>query len=339
MLNRFKIVTIADIAREAGVSRATVSLALNGKPGVAPETRRRILEIAEKLHYQPNASARGLALQKTQTIGVIVPDIGSPFYAELIRGVEEEASRAGYYLMLLTTAGKPSREEMYFRLLGEQRVDGIIVLTPRGDEALLRRIQAKGFPLVVVDRDIQSADDVVEVVVDNFHGALEAMEYLLDLGYRRIGFINGVPGLQASQDRLRGYQVALQEHGIAPDPELIVAGDFQDSGGYRAMQKLLSLEPRVEAVFAASDMMAFGAVRAIRERGLEVPQDIAVVGFDDIPVATYFDPPLTTVRQPMAKMGAIACRLLLQEIRGETILERKVTLRTELVVRASTPSP
>jgi DNA-binding LacI/PurR family transcriptional regulator len=331
--------TIVDIAREAGVSKATVSLALNGKPGVSPETRRRILEIARRLNYRPNAAAKGLALQRTETIGVIVPDIGSPFYAELIRGVEEEASRAGYYLMLLTTAGKPSREEMYFRLLGEQRVDGIIVLTPRGDEALLCRIQRRGFPLVVVDRDIQFADDVVEVVVDNFHGALEAMEHLLSLGYRRIGFINGVPGLQASQDRLRGYQVALQEHGITPNPELIVVGNFQDSGGYRATQKLLSLEPRVEAVFAASDMMAFGAIRAIRERGLEVPQDIAVVGFDDIPVATYFEPPLTTVRQPMEKMGAVAFRLLLQQIQGEKVLERKVVLRTELVVRASTALP
>jgi len=327
--------TIEDIAREAGVSKATVSLALNGKPGVSPETRRRILEIARRLNYRPNAAAKGLALQRTETIGVIVPDIGSPFYAELIRGVEEEASRAGYYLMLLTTAGKPSREEMYFRLLGEQRVDGIIVLTPRGDEALLRRIQRKGFPLVVVDRDIQSADDVVEVVVDNFHGALEAMEHLLGLGYRRIGFINGVPGLQASQDRLRAYQVALQEHGIALDPELIVVGNFQDSGGYQAMQRLLSLEPRVEAVFAASDMMAFGAIRAIRERGLEVPRDIAVVGFDDVPLASYFDPPLTTVRQPMAKMGAMAFRLLAQLIRGEPVLQRKVVLHTQLVVRQS----
>ena len=329
------MVTIADIAREAGVSRATVSLALNGRPGVAPETRRRILEIAEKLHYQPNASARGLALQKTQTIGVIVPDIGSPFYAELIRGVEEEASRADYYLMLLTTAGKPSREEMYFRLLGEQRVDGIIVLTPRGDEALLRRIQAKGFPLVVVDRDIQSADDVVEVVVDNFHGALAAVQHLIGLGYRRIAFINGIPELQASQDRRRGYQVALQEKGIDLRPEWVVEGEFTDAGGYRAMKRLLATDPPPEAVFAASDAMALGAIRAIREQGLRVPQDVAIVGFDDVPLAAQVDPPLTTVRQPISEMGRMACRLLVQLIQGEPVLQRKVVLHTQLVVRQS----
>lgn len=206
--------TIKDIAQEARVSRATVSLALNGKPGVASDTRRRILGIANRLNYQPNASAKGLALQRTQTLGVIVPDIGSPFYAELVRGIEQEASANSYYLTLCTTTGKPSREKMYFRLLGEQRVDGIIVMTPRGDEALIRQIQPQGFPLVVADRDIQATDDIVEVVVDNFHGALAAVEHIIGLDYHRIGFINGIPEFQASRDRLRGYQLALREHGI-----------------------------------------------------------------------------------------------------------------------------
>ncbi|OPX37948.1 MAG: hypothetical protein B1H11_05165 [Desulfobacteraceae bacterium 4484_190.1] len=327
--------TLESIAQAAGVSKATVSLALNGKPGVSPRTRQRILAIARELNYQPNAFAKGLALQRTQTIGVIVPDIGSPFYAELVRGVEAAASQANYYLILYTTAGKPSREEMYFRLLGEQRVDGIIVLTPRGDEALIRHIQAKGFPLVVVDRDIQSADDVVEVIVDNFHGALAAAQHLIGLGYRRIGFINGIPELQASQDRRRGYQVALQEHGIDSRPEWVVEGEFTDAGGYRAMKKLLAADPPIEAVFAASDTMALGAIRAIREQGLRVPQDVAIVGFDDVPLAAQVDPPLTTVRQPISAMGRTACRLLVQLMQGEPVLQRKVVLYTQLVVRQS----
>lgn len=335
-IKRFRTCTIADVAQEAGVSPATVSLVLNGKPGVAAKTRHRVLLAAEKLNYRPNASARGLALQKTGTVGVIVPDIGSPFYAELVRGVEEEASAQGYYLMLCTTSGKPDREKMYLRLLGEQRVDGFIFLTPRGDEASIRAIHAQGFPLVVVDRDIQAADDVIEVVVDNFHGALSAMEHLIGLGYRRIGFINGIPGLQASQDRLRGYQIALQEHGIPFSSELVVVGNFSDAGGYQAMRELFSHQPTVEAVFAASDVMAIGAIRAVREAGLRVPEDIAMLGFDDVPLAAQVDPPLTTVRQPMAKMGSIACNLLLKQIRGEEILERKVILQTELVVRSST---
>jgi len=338
VLNRFKMATIADIAREAGVSRATVSLALNGKPGVAPETRRRILEIAERLNYQPNASAKGLALQRTQTIGVIVPDISSPFYAELVRGVEQEAGSSDYHLILCTTAGKRAREEVYLRLLGERRVDGMILVTPRGQEEAIRRFREAKLPLAIVDRDLPSTDEVIEVVVDNLQGALTAVEYLLDLGYRRIGFINGLPDLQASRDRLRGYQLALRERGIVPDKRWVCVGDYQEKGGYRCMKRLLEVKPPLEAVFVASDLMAMGAIRAIRNAGKDVPGDIGVVGFDGIPLSEYFNPPLTTVRQPIARMGAIACRLLLQEIRGEAILERKVTLRTELVVRASTPS-
>lgn len=327
--------TLEDVAREAGVSRATVSLALNGKPGVAPETRRRILEIAERLNYRPNASARGLVLQRTQTIGVIVPDIGSPFYAELVRGVEEEASRQGFYLILATTRGKPSREKTCFRLLGERRVDGMLILTPRGDEDLIQRIQARGFPLVVVDRDIQSTDGVVEVIVDNFHGALSAVEHLIAVGCRRIGFINGIPELQASQDRLRGYKVALQEHGLTVDPKLIVIGNFSVEGGYRSMKELLSEASSLDGVFVASDAMAIGAIRAIREHGLDVPHDIAVVGFDDVPLASQVDPPLTTVRQPIREMGETACRLLIQLIEGTEILQRKVIFQTQLIIRHS----
>ena len=327
--------TIKDVAQKARVSRATVSLALNGKPGVASGTRRRILGIADRLNYQPNASAKGLALQKTQTLGVIVPDISSPFYAELVRGVEEEASARGYYLMLATTTGGPPREQMYFRLLGEQRVDGIIVLTPRGDESFIHQIQAEGFPLVVVDRDIQASDDVVEVIIDNFHGALAAVEHLIGLGYKRIGLINGIPELQASQDRLRGYQVALQEHGLPLHPKWTVIGNFCDEGGYLGMKELLALDPPLEAVFAASDVMAIGAIRAIREAGKRIPEDMAIVGFDDTPSSAYFIPSLTTVRQPIARMGAIACHLLLQLIAGEELPQRKLILQTRLVVRDS----
>lgn len=327
--------TIADIAKEAGVSRATVSLALNGKPGVAPETRRRILEIAERLNYRPNASARGLALQRTQTIGVIVPDISSPFYAELVRGVEQEASRQGFYLILATTLGKASREERCFQLLGERRVDGILILTPRGDEELVQRIQGRGFPLVVVDRDIPSSDGVVEVIVDNFHGALSAVNHLLSLGRQRIAYINGIPELQASRDRLRGYKVALQEYGLELNPKQIVTGNFTWEGGYEAMKELLSSCPHVDSVFAASDSMAIGAIRAIREQGLRVPEDIAVVGFNDVPLAAQVDPPLTTVRQPIGEMGEIACHLLIQLIEGKVIPHRKVILQTQLVVRGS----
>ncbi len=327
--------TLESIAQAAGVSKATVSLALNGKPGVSPRTRQRILEIAKQLNYQPNASAKGLAKQKTETVGVIVPDISTPFYAELVRGVEGEVSTHGYHLILCTTTGKPSREELYFQLFRTQRVDGIIIMTPRGDDCVIHQIHAEGFPIVVVDRDVAIGDDIVEVLVDNFHGSIAAMEHLLNLGYKRIGFINGVPTLPASQERLRGYRLALQEHDITPRDEWLCTANFREDGGYQCMHRLLNADPSLDAVFVGSDLMALGAIKALREEGKRVPDDIAIVGFDDIPLAPTFDPPLTTVRQPMAKMGAMAARLLFQLINGEELLERKVILQTELVIRAS----
>ncbi|MFO8034961.1 MAG: LacI family DNA-binding transcriptional regulator [Candidatus Bipolaricaulota bacterium] len=328
--------TIGDVAREAGVSRAAVSLALNGKPGVAADTRRRVVETATRLGYQPNAQAKGLAMRKTSTLGVVVPDISSPFYSDLIWGIDEEAAVHGHYLMLCTTIGRPSRERRYLRLLGEQRVDGIIVLTPRGDEHSIRAIQDHGFPLVVVDRDIQVADDIVEVLVDNYHGAVAAVEHLLNTGHRQVAYINGIPELQASQERLRGYRTALGEHGIPYRSDLVEEGGFSEEGGARAMERLLAAEPQLEAVFAASDMMAIGAIHALRRAGLAVPNDVSVVGFDDVPLAAHFSPSLTTVRQPIAEMGRIALRLLLELLRGEAVWERKMLLQTQLAVRDST---
>lgn len=328
---------LEDIARACGVSKATVSLALNGKPGVSPETRRFVLEVAKKLNYRPHASARSLVLQRTDTIGVIAPDLSSPFYAEVMRGLEEEAVHQGFFLVLTTTLGNPEREEFCLRLLQERRADGILFITPRGNEHLIREIYAEGFPVVVVDREIQSEDGVVEVVVDNYGGAMQAMEYLLECGYRRIGFINGVPEIQASQQRLRAYRDVLQSRGIRAPKKWMEVGWFLPEGGYQAMTRLLRVSPRLEAVFVACDWMALGAMRAIHEQGLRIPEDIAVVGFDDVPLAAQTNPPLTTVRQPMAEMGRAGVRLLAQIIRKEEVPQEKVVLPAELVVRSTTP--
>jgi LacI family transcriptional regulator len=269
-------------------------------------------------------------------LGVILPDIGSPFYSEVIHGVEQEANAQGYYLVLCTTCGKPSREEMHLRLLWEHRVDGLLLVTPRGNEPLIQEIRKHGFPVVVVDRDMSPQDDVVEVIVDNFHGAIQAMEHLIHCGYRRIGFINGLPDIQASQERLRGYRIALQEHGLPFSSRWIVHSDFTERGGYVAMKNLLSISPHLDAVFVANDWMAVGALWAIREAGLRVPDDMGVVGFDDVPLAAQTDPPLTTVRQPMRAMGALGVKLLVQLIQGEKVTPTKFMLQTELVVRGST---
>jgi len=330
-----KRATIFDVAAKAGVSPATVSLVLNGKPGVSPETRQRVLQAAEELNYRPNASARSLVLEKTNMLGVILPDIGSPFYSEVVQGVEQEATAQGYYLVLCTTCGKSSREEGYLHLFWEHRVDGLLLVTPR-NESLIQEIRKHGFPLVVLDRDISLQDDVVEVIVDNFHGAIQAVEHLIHCGYRNIGFINGLPEIQASQERFRGYQTALRKHGLCFCPELVVEGDFTERGGYIAMKKLLSVASNLDAVFVANDWMALGALRAIREQGLRVPDDIGLVGFDDVPLAAQTDPPLTTVRQPMREMGALGVQLLIQLIKGKKVTPTKFTLPTELVLRGST---
>ncbi len=327
---------LEDIARACGVSKATASLALNGKPGVSAETRRLVLEVAKKLNYRPHAPARSLVLHRTDTLGVIVPDLSSPFYAEVVRGVEDEAVQQGFFLVLTTTLGNPEREEFCLRLLRERRADGILFVTPRGNEHLIREIHAEGFPVVVVDREIQCEDGVVEVIVDNYGGAVQAMHHLLACGYRRIGFINGIPEIQASQERLRAYRDVLSSQGIRVRRSWVEVGWFLPEGGYQAMTRLLRVSPRLDAVFVACDWMALGAMRAIREKGLRIPEDIAVVGFDDVPLAAQTDPPLTTVRQPMVEMGRMGVRLLVQLIRKEQISQKKVLLPTELVVRGTT---
>lgn len=332
-----QMVRLEDIARRCGVSKATASLALNGKPGVSPETRRLVLEVAKKLNYRPHASARSLVLQRTDTIGVIAPDLSSPFYAEVMRGVEEEAVHQGFFLILTTTLGNPEREGFCLRLLRERRVDGILFITPRGNDYLVREINADGFPVAVLDREIRDEDGVVEVVVDNYGGALQAMEHLLGCGYRRIGFINGVPDIQASQERLRAYRDALQGRGIRAPKKWVEVGWFLPEGGYQAMLRLLRVSPRLEAVFVACDWMALGAMRAIHEQGLRIPEDIAVVGFDDVPLAAQTNPPLTTVRQPMTEMGRVGVRLLARLIGKQELPQTKVVLPTELVVRNTTP--
>jgi len=326
--------TIRDVARLAGVSKSTVSRVLNGDPNVAEETRNAVVAAIKEIRYTPNALARGLNTRKTGTIGLIISDITNPFHAEVARGVEDLASDFDSNVILCNTDGRPKKEAAYIDLLVEKRVDGIIFTSVKTDESDMTNLRSRRIPFVFAGRTLPdvAADSVV---VDNILGGFQAANHLLRLGHQRIAYLAGPSHVSASMDRHEGYCQALRRAGIEPDPQLVIEGDFKQEGGYRAMSALLDRSLGITAVFAANDYMAMGALEAIYERGLRVPEDIAVVGFDDIPFARLHLVQLTTVAQPKYDIGAIAARMLFERIDGKAQDEpsRRVVLPPRLVIR------
>jgi LacI family transcriptional regulator len=329
-----------DVAKLAGVSRTTVSFILNGVAGVQipEETRRRVWEAARQLNYYPDAAARSLASGKSRVIGLILCQqadhlAADLFLPEVLRGITDNA-REWDFRVLLETVANVSAPDAYLSLARERQIDGIVISGPRSDDQQLGQLVAEGFPVVLQGR-LRGAD-IPFVDVDNVAGAKQAVAHLIGLGHQRIGLITNAPlHYTASEDRYRGYRQALSDAGLAYDEALMRQGDFVEESGYLAMRELLGLPNRPSAVFVASDVVAFGALAAIREQGLRIPQDMAVVGFDDIRLAPYMHPPLTTVHLPAYELGWQAGDLLLHLIRGETPMRTEVLLPTELVVRQS----
>lgn len=332
--------TQRQIAEEAGVSRTTVSLVLNEVPGVrvSPETRERILEVAHRLNYYPDAAARTLVSGRTRTIGFVLcqsPDrvFADAFLPEVLRGVGE-AVQANGFRVLIHSVVDVTAPDAYIGLVREKHADGIILSGPRSDDRQLPRLRAEGFPVVLLGQLPGSGIPFVDV--DNVGAARQAVAHLIELGHRRIGMITNAPlAYTAARDRLAGYRQALEQAGIGYIGELVRYGDFREESGHEAMGQLLDLARPPSAVFVASDLLAFGALVAIGECGLEVPADIALVGFDDVRLAHYIDPPLTTVRLPAYELGHRAALLLTQLISGEPVEEQEILLQTELVVRQS----
>jgi len=330
--------TSADVAARAGVSRTTVSFVLNGRAdsGIPEETRRRVLDAARELGYQPHGAARALAGGASHTIGLVLRQ--SPeqvavdaLLAETLWGIGSEARQGGYRVLVEPLS--PSRGR-YSDLVESQRVDGLIVSGPRVDDDELVSLVSDGFP-IILQGSLPSLD-APSVDVDNRAGARTAVEHLLALGHRRIGCVTNAPlAYTAAAERLAGYRDALEHAGVAVDPRLIVEGAFDAGSGWSATAALLAAVPDVTALFVASDIVAFGALRALREAGRRVPADVSVVGFDDIPLASHFDPPLTTIRLPARALGAAAGRALVERLAGRGWSERTL-LPTELVVRDST---
>ncbi len=324
--------TIYTVAEEAGVSIATVSRVLNDSPKVKEETRAKVLRAVEKLGYQPNASARGLALKRTEIIALIFPDISGPFYSEVIRGVESEVSQQNYNLLIYGTYGKASSAR-FLRFL-PTKVDGLILMTRSVDDEYIFYLYRQRIPFVLLDREIGELE-VDCVLTDNVEGAYKAVEHLIQHGYQRVAFIGGPPDSPDSNARFEGYRQALKDYGLPMLAHLVEWGNFLQLGGYQAMNRLLDRSDSPLAVFIANDEMAIGAIEAVRGRGLSVPGDIAIVSFDDIEMASYVHPPLTTVRQPIRQFGVLAVRMLLRRIKDPEAEAKTVLLPAQLVIRRS----
>jgi len=333
-----KNATIIDVAKEAGVSYATVSRVVNNGDYVRADKRERVLKAIHKLGYSTNHQARSLRVGRSNTIGLLVRDLGTSYIGEIARGIDTELTEGQYDLVLYTTHQQKMKEAAYVTALTRGLADGLLLILPRNPEAYLESLREKHFPYVLIDH--QGIDNQGPAIgATNRQGALEATEYLLRLGHRRIGFITGTLNLGCAQDRLAGYQTALTQNGLTVDSDLIREGDFHQPRGYTATQELLALPQPPTAIFASNDVTAFGVMEAVRDRGLRIPEDISIVGFDDILQASNVHPPLTTVRQPLEQMGRVATQMLLRYIKDPEQSPERVELPTELVVRASTQAP
>ena len=322
---------IRQVAQAAKVSVATVSRTLQMPDVVAPETRGRVQAAIAKLGYRPNAQARMLRTARTQVIVALVPDISNPFFAEVIRGIEQVAHQNGYSVLLGDTQNSRAREKAYAELLETKQADGLITLLPH-----IPPLAMPGpFPIVNACEYVKDKS-VTSVYVDNEAAAHDAIAYLLTLGHRNIAFVTGPMDSPISIDRDRGYEQALHAAGIKRDRKLTAAGDFSVEAGIRAVESLLAKQQRFTAVFCSNDEMAIGALRAIKAKGLRVPEDMSVIGFDDIRFARYTDPPLTTIAQPKDELGREAMNMLIELLSGEDVPPRKRILTTQLVVRGST---
>jgi LacI family transcriptional regulator len=314
---------------------------LNARPDVAPATRERVLQTIEKLNYHPDAQAVGLSRRRTGVVGLVAPDVITPFCTSVVESVQNTLRAHGYW-MLLAASGLDTEQAAHLQaqlleqLWRSRRIDGLLILIPVEDSLeLLRAMAHEGFPSVLIDMQYDGTG-LNYIAVDNYHGEYEATEYLLQSGYRDIAILCGPHWMPVSHDRLAGYQAALQDWGIPIHSEWIVPGlGFDETTGRYAMRTLLKADPMPQVVLAASDRIAFGAMAALDEAGLHVPGDIAIVGFDDIPATANFRPPLTTVRQPLEYMGQMAAEHLWDLISGRTDELLQATVKTELVIRAS----
>ncbi len=325
---------IKDVADKAGVSVATVSRVINNNPNVKARLKQRVLQAIEEIGYQPSGIARSMRNQSLPVVGLIISDIQNPFFTSMVRAVEDTALENGYTVLLCNSDEDPKKEQLYIDVMARERVAGIIIIPSRSESCpALKKLKV---PIVVVDRKLRDIRTDT-VLLDNVAGSKLAMEHLIQLGHRRIGLVGAPTSASVGADRFLGYQKALQDHGIEVDQSLIQMGDFKEPGGYRATLRLLELERKPTAVFAANNLMTMGMLKAVREKGVRIPEDLSVIGFDDMPWLTLITPPMTTVGQPVYKMGAEAARLLFERLSsGPEKPPSRIVLKPELIIRSST---
>ncbi len=326
--------TIKDVADMAGVSPATVSRVLNEYPQIRAVTRSKVLRAVEQLGYRPSRVARRMRTKLTSILGLILSDLGNPFFAAVVSGVEAVAYAAGYSLLLCSSDEDPLREESYVHVLLAEMVDGVIISPVDENSTTCQALIDRGVPVVAMDRRLRHLD-VDTVVVDNVRAAYQAVKHLIGLGHQRIALIGGPAKVTTGRERQEGYLQALADSGLPIDGDLIRAGDFKQDGGYQQARALLEMCNPPTAVFVANNMMTLGALNAIHEKQLDVPKDIAVVGFDDMPWAQSLMPPLTAVAQPAYDLGSCAASMLLARISDKDRPVREIKLDTRLVIRAS----
>ncbi len=324
-------VSIKDIAKEAGVSPSTVSRALNDHPRISLKTKTYIQNLAKVMGYVPSEVARSLVAQRSATLGVAITDLIDPYYARLMLGIEEAAHSHNYQIVLSSFYREPKRELAIVRDFHMRRMDGILITGSEVEEAYMRSTNQFFMPIVLINRPAYKHS----VSVDRLLGARQIVEHLLELGHRRIAHITEGARFRAKSKRLKGYYAALKKYAIQPDEALIVDGNGGVSGGIKAVPQLLALPLPPTAIFCFNDMTAIGVINALRQRGYEVPHDFSVAGYDDLEMAAYYYPPLTTVRQPTYLIGHKATAMLLRLIRGEKEITKEL-LNPELIIRAST---
>lgn len=328
---------VKDLARQLGVSSATISRALNGSELVAEPMREKVLALAAELGYRPNTNARSLRTQQAKSVLLVVRDIANPFYLDVLKGVERTAWASGYSVLMGNTENDPERELEYFEMLGDGHADGMILMTGKLPSVSRRGSQLSTKPVVVALEMIDGAN-LPQVLIDNVAAAEAAVDHLLSLGHRRIAHISG-PAEGMSTRRRSGYCAAMQNFGLPIPPGYIQPGDFSLRSGHDRCRDLLDLTEPPTAIFAANDEMAFGAMRAVHEAGLSVPNDVSIVGFDDLFLSEAFLPALTTVSQPKLEVGQAAMKVLLDLVSGKPADLTPVVLPTSLTVRESTAPP
>ncbi|MFC4767118.1 LacI family DNA-binding transcriptional regulator [Effusibacillus consociatus] len=325
--------TIYDVAKAAGVSIATVSKVINNTGRISEETKKKVLDVMEELRYQPSVVASALTGKRTYTIGLLIPDLANPFFAEIARSVEDRGQELGFSVVMCSTDNDSKKEAKYISLLKQKSVDGIVLAAGFQNDTVLKELVQEKFPLALIAREIPELA-IDSVVLDDFLGGYQVTEHLLSLGHRRIAVL--AEKARSSKERIRGYRHALQNAGIEFDQSLILASEATVEKGYRNTVQLLDSSDPPTAIFATNDLLAIGVIQAGRERGIGVPDDLSVVGFDNTILAAIVDPPLTTVAQPIHEMGRQVMDILIQRIEDEKKMKQRVVLLPELVIRKST---